>query len=42
MDLARSREVDKDTPRELTFKCTNNSLVPIDVLILQSILKNFP
>jgi hypothetical protein len=37
MDLARSREVDKDTPRELTFKCTNNSLVPIDVLIFAGV-----
>jgi len=41
MDLARSREVDKDTPRELTFKCTNNSLVPIDVLIFAVYLEKF-
>jgi hypothetical protein len=41
MDLARSREVDKDTPRELTFKCTNNSLVPIDVLIFAVYLDKF-
>ena len=41
IDLARSREVDKDTPRELTFKCTNNSLVPIDVLIFAVYLEKF-
>jgi hypothetical protein len=41
MDLVRSREVDKDTPRELTFKCTNNSLVPIDVLIFAVYLDKF-
>ena len=42
IDLARSREVNKDTPRELTFKCTNNSLVPIDCLIFAVYLGNFP
>ena len=41
IDLARSREVDKDTPRELTFKCTNNSLVPIDCLIFAVYLEKF-
>ena len=41
IDLARSREVDKDTPRELTFKCTNNSLVPIDVLVFAIYLDKF-
>ena len=41
MDLVRSREVDKDTPRELTFKCTHNSLVPIDVLIFAVYLDKF-
>jgi hypothetical protein len=41
IDLARSREVDKDTPRELTFKRTNNSLVPIDVLVFAIYLDKF-
>ena len=41
LDLARSREVDKDTPRELTFKCTNNSLVPIDCLVFAIYLEKF-
>ena len=33
MDLARSRDVDKDTPRELTVKANNNTAGPLDCLV---------
>ena len=41
MDLARSRDVDKDTPRELTVKCRNNTAVPIDCLMFLVYLDKF-
>ena len=41
MDLARSRDVDKDTPRELTVKCKNNTAVPIDCLMFLVYLDKF-
>ena len=41
MDLARSRDVYKDTPRELTVKCRNNTAVPIDCLMFLVYLDKF-
>ena len=41
MDLARSRDVDKDTPRELTVKAKNNTQVPIDCLMFLVYLDKF-
>ena len=41
MDLARSRDVDKDTPRELTVKAKNNTAVPIDCLMFLVYLDKF-
>ena len=41
IDLARSRDIDKDTPRELIVKGTNNSNVPIDCLFFCVYLEEF-
>ena len=41
MDLARSRDVDKDTPRELTVKAKNNTAVPLDCLMFLVYLDKF-
>ena len=41
MDLARSRDVDKDTPRELTVKAKNNTAVPLDCLMFLVYLDTF-
>ena len=41
IDLARSRDIDKDTPRELVVKGTNNSNVPIDCLFYVVYLEEF-
>ena len=41
IDLARSRDIDKDTPRELVVKGTNNSNVPIDCLFFCVYLDEF-
>ena len=41
MDLARSRDVDKDTPRELTVKARNNTAVPLDCLMFLVYLDKF-
>ena len=41
IDLARSRDIDKDTPRELIIKGTNNSNVPIDCLFFCVYLEEF-
>jgi hypothetical protein len=41
MDLARSRDVDKDTPRELTVKAKNNTQVPLDCLMFLVYLDKF-
>ena len=41
IDLARSRDIDKDTPRELIVKGTNNSNVPIDCLFFCVYLDEF-
>ena len=41
MDLARSRDVDKDTPRELTVKARNNTQVPLDCLMFLVYLDKF-
>ena len=41
MDLARSRDVDKDTPRELTVKAKNNTAVPLDCLIFLVYIDKF-
>ena len=40
-DLARSRDIDKEAPRELTVYGTNNSSVPIDVLFFVTYLDEF-
>ena len=41
IDLTRSRDIDKDTPRELIVKGTNNSNVPIDCLFFCVYLEEF-
>ena len=41
MDLERSRDVDKDTPRELTVKAKNNTAVPLDCLMFLVYLDKF-
>ena len=41
IDLARSRDIDKDTPRELIVKGTNNSNIPIDCLFFCVYLEEF-
>ena len=41
IDLARSRDIDKDTPRELVVKGPNNSNVPIDCLFFCVYLEEF-
>jgi hypothetical protein len=33
IDLARSREADKSMPRNLNISFSNNTLVPIDVMV---------
>ena len=41
IDLARSRDIDKDTPRELIVKGTNNSNIPIDCIFFCVYLEEF-
>ncbi len=41
MDLARSRDVDKDTPRELTVIARNNTAVRLDSLMFLVYLDKF-